>query len=1048
MRKEPAHRYQSASEFADDIKNYLQGFPLIAGPESVTYKIKKFVTKNKWSVAAVLAIFVTLTGGLIVSSALYFRAEHARSNEENQKIIAQTERDRAAKAERQAQKALANSYEEQGRKYMDSGDLDKALLVLNEAYRIDSSRQSTKFLLSTCMSRHKNPAIHGGREVIPWPDKYAAMDDVPFSISPDRKRIALVDKYNGYVEIFDTATGELQNQFRCESVAQLVFTPTHKDIIIKMGGGKSHHILKVFDLEANKEAFSTRRNNVDIDELYEAVDADLPNRKQMEKLFSTVCMSPDGDWFAFIDLTNLQGGLSQSMKLWDFEARKLHTVGDEHLGFLVKAMGLRSSSAYGSPQRLMTLNVNNVATPWKIPNLERFESFPWKANSALIGPRGITVINLRSHQAVLMNRSSNYNVRSFLNAIDVGYSPDETRIVVVQHNIASNPNDSSKVANLWQILDGVFIGRLVGPEIRNWHFTSNSKYLVTEHDGGQVRAWWTADCGLLLATDPGANLTVTDIGPDSTLLLLRDTRDMHSARMWNIRTGDLFELYQNCQWNNDLGSEFTSVSMDRTFAFSRTPASYLPRFNAGATHLITESGLRPIGTEIGSPEQTTVILYANIPLRLDAGRFRPTSTTEMLSANCAYNLLVNGEDHEKTVNAGLDVIEHEIETLELDESAKLGKKLRSWMPFEQHELNVCSQEIINKLSHAYSVRADRYERQCRYAKAIEDYEMALKFCSDDPNIYNELAWLMATCPDGQLRDGCEAVKNSRRACELTDWNDWQFLSTYAVSCAATDRFAVAVTFQTKAIDLTPASAREKWQANFEKRLELYRARSPYERKKLLHLPERNLIGWWKFDEYTGTTILDSSGNGHHAEFHGTPRRRVGQRGWALQFDSTDDFVSVQHFPAFDTKEAMTVVCWFQKDKPGKITSDRLIVGRIHSLGVYLDGRTGELTFECHGLDVPSVYPGFALTATGCVDDARRHHVAAIYDGASMSIYIDGAINASTSASGSIRTNRSGLRLGKDQAFEGREWFGMIDDLRIYNRALTAAEIARLYDDTK
>ena len=70
MRKERAERYRSASELADDIENYLKGAPLLAGPESTMYLIKKFVRRKRGLVAAIAAILVVLITGIVVSTIL------------------------------------------------------------------------------------------------------------------------------------------------------------------------------------------------------------------------------------------------------------------------------------------------------------------------------------------------------------------------------------------------------------------------------------------------------------------------------------------------------------------------------------------------------------------------------------------------------------------------------------------------------------------------------------------------------------------------------------------------------------------------------------------------------------------------------------------------------------------------------------------------------------------------------------------------------------------------------------------------------------------
>ena len=75
MRKERAERYRSASELADDIENYLKGEPLIAGPPSNVYRLKKLVRRNRALVIGVAAIVAVLAVGVVVSTLFAFRAQ-------------------------------------------------------------------------------------------------------------------------------------------------------------------------------------------------------------------------------------------------------------------------------------------------------------------------------------------------------------------------------------------------------------------------------------------------------------------------------------------------------------------------------------------------------------------------------------------------------------------------------------------------------------------------------------------------------------------------------------------------------------------------------------------------------------------------------------------------------------------------------------------------------------------------------------------------------------------------------------------------------------
>ena len=84
MRKDRAERYRSASEMADDIENYLRGIPLLAGPPSAGYKLKKFVRRNPVLVGGIAAVLAVLATGVVVST--LFAVGQARARAEAQLI--------------------------------------------------------------------------------------------------------------------------------------------------------------------------------------------------------------------------------------------------------------------------------------------------------------------------------------------------------------------------------------------------------------------------------------------------------------------------------------------------------------------------------------------------------------------------------------------------------------------------------------------------------------------------------------------------------------------------------------------------------------------------------------------------------------------------------------------------------------------------------------------------------------------------------------------------------------------------------------------------
>lgn len=80
MRKDRTRRYRSASELADDIRNYLNGVPLIAGPESTAYRLKKLVRRNLALVTGALVVLAVMVAGSIISTTFAVKAARARAD--------------------------------------------------------------------------------------------------------------------------------------------------------------------------------------------------------------------------------------------------------------------------------------------------------------------------------------------------------------------------------------------------------------------------------------------------------------------------------------------------------------------------------------------------------------------------------------------------------------------------------------------------------------------------------------------------------------------------------------------------------------------------------------------------------------------------------------------------------------------------------------------------------------------------------------------------------------------------------------------------------
>jgi WD40 repeat protein len=146
VRKDRTRRYRSVAEFADDIENYLLGAPLIAGPESTTYRVGKFVRRHRAVAFAVASVAVVLVLATLVSTILYVRAISAekisqaqRDNAEHERQVAEQERGRA---DREASRARRNAYVSdmsRAAHAWETGDLSRARTLLSR-HRPQSSQ--------------------------------------------------------------------------------------------------------------------------------------------------------------------------------------------------------------------------------------------------------------------------------------------------------------------------------------------------------------------------------------------------------------------------------------------------------------------------------------------------------------------------------------------------------------------------------------------------------------------------------------------------------------------------------------------------------------------------------------------------------------------------------------------------------------------------------------------------------------------------------------------------------------------------------------------
>lgn len=207
-----------------------------------------------------------------------------------------------------------------------------------------------------------------------------------------------------------------------------------------------------------------------------------------------------------------------------------------------------------------------------------------------------------------------------------------------------------------------------------------------------------------------------------------------------------------------------------------------------------------------------------------------------------------------------------------------------------------------------------------------------------------------------------------------------------------------------------------------------------------------LVGYWNMEEGSGGTGVDQSGNGNNTTWGGTQAGTSGYYSggkvgtWAGTFNGGDDVLTRGSFTNQPTGNgARSISAWI---KPSNCTGGPFVItmfgvdsGSPLGYGVYLTG----------ACKVKSEFDSSAgaLTSAASVVVSTWSYVVATYTGSVSSIYINGSLNASTSYSSA---NTSGGTINIGQWSNGTSRFqGLIDDVRIYNRAMSASEIQSMYN---
>ena len=198
-----------------------------------------------------------------------------------------------------------------------------------------------------------------------------------------------------------------------------------------------------------------------------------------------------------------------------------------------------------------------------------------------------------------------------------------------------------------------------------------------------------------------------------------------------------------------------------------------------------------------------------------------------------------------------------------------------------------------------------------------------------------------------------------------------------------------------------------------------------------------LVASYSFDEGAGTNVFDSSGNNNNGTIGTATWTPYGKYGGALIFDGLSSFVTVKDSTSLHLTNGMTLEAWVNPTLIVGEWTDIIYKGNNGGDNYYLEGSSPNNYLSGGGgtfgsTDIPT-YGNSILQVN------QWSHLVTTYNGSTLALYVNGVLVSSLAQTGNITTSTSALQIGGDVS-NGQYCNGRIDDVRVYNIPLTAAQI--------
>jgi hypothetical protein len=203
-------------------------------------------------------------------------------------------------------------------------------------------------------------------------------------------------------------------------------------------------------------------------------------------------------------------------------------------------------------------------------------------------------------------------------------------------------------------------------------------------------------------------------------------------------------------------------------------------------------------------------------------------------------------------------------------------------------------------------------------------------------------------------------------------------------------------------------------------------------------PAENPVAWWPGDGVTTDIVAGNNGTLQNGAGYASA---VVSQGFNV---SNGSYVDVPDNASLNPTAAITVSAWVNATSFGQLSAVVKKSDLSQTGGYTIEMCDPPASHICFAVSLAALNGGFStVTSSTSLQPNTWYHVAGTYDGSAIRLYIDGILEASTPATGALATSSNHLNIGHDPSSpvdSRRFWNGIIDEVKIYNRALSAAEV--------